>query len=117
MLKWLYVAAGIAFAGCALWCRYLTSELDEHKAALAVIEKEAVALKGSLESMASWSKATDKVLEEHRLASQKQKAEFRKLQQQVRAAYDDKDAADWGRARVPDSLRILLGGKPGNAGH
>ena len=117
MLRWLYVAVGIAFAGCALWCRHLASELDEHKAMLAAMKQEAVVLKGSMDSMAAWTAETDKVLAEHRLASQKQEAAFRKLQQQVRAAYDDKDAADWGRTRVPDSLRILLGGKPGGAGH
>lgn len=117
MLKWLYVAVGLAFAGIALWCSHLSDELDEHKALVAVMKQDAVVFKASLKAMTDWSAVTEKTLEEHRLAAKKQAAEFRKLQTQVRAAYDDKDTQEWGRARVPDSLRILLGGKPAAAGH
>lgn len=116
MSKWLYSVGVIAFGFLTLWCWHLGGELDEHKAMVAVLKQDAVVLKSSLNGLAAWSAETDKVLEAHRLAAKKQESAFRKLQSQVRAAYEDKEAADWGRTRVPDALRVLLGGKPTSTG-
>ena len=116
MLRWLYGGTALLLGALGLWNWYLSEQLDEHKALVAVLEQDARVLKTSIEGLAAWTAETDKVLEEHRLTVKKQEAEFRKLRNQVRAAYEDKDTADWGRTRVPDSLRVLLGGKPSTPG-
>lgn len=116
MLRWLYGGTALLIGALGLWNWHLAGELDEHKALVAVLEQDARALKTSLSGLAAWTAETDKVLEEHRLAAKKQEAAFRRLQSQVRAAYDDKDTADWGRMLVPDVLRVLLGGKPSAPG-
>ena len=116
VLRWLYGGVALFAVALGLWNWHLMGELDEHKARVALLEQETRLFKVSLNGLSEWTAATDKVLEEHRLTVKKQEAAFRKLQSQVRAAYDDKDTAEWGRVLLPAALRILLSGKPSAPG-